>query len=155
MEDVLNDRIIIDDSWLFKTLYQRLRKAYKQHGRICIAYDLDDTVRPFWSEICDSTIAIIKRCKQVLNPYFIVYTANTDMEFNINYLKDNNLPYDAINSYPDDFPIKKFVDDFNTVKPSPKIYCNILLDDKSFGLCSACKALHLLCDEVENGTIND
>lgn len=144
-----------DDSWLFDELYERLREAQKLHGKIVIGYDLDDTVRPFKSASCDGTIATILRCKQVLKPYFIVYTANTDMEFNYNYLKTKGLPYDAINDYPIDFPLKSFVDGQRAVEPRPKLYFNILLDDKTFGVYAACQALNKLCDEVESGAIND
>lgn len=143
-----------DDSWNGNVLYNRLLEQYNKHGLLILAYDLDDSVRPFKSLDCKDTIKIIKRCRDTLNCIFIVYTANTDMESNIKFLEDNDLPYDAINDYPDNFPISKFSDDFRVARESeggiPKLYYNILLDDKSCGLREACEILDLLCDEIEN-----
>lgn len=143
----------IDDSWNENVLYKRLKEVYNTHGSIWIAYDLDDTVRPFKSESCFDTIEIIKRCKKILNAHFIVFTTNADMKANITFLEENGLPYEAINCYPNSFPIDKFKQDFeeaiNRKEPPPKLYYNILLDDKSCGLEMACSILGNLCDAVE------
>lgn len=130
-------------------ILKRLIQQYEEHGLLIIAYDLDDTVRPFRSKSCDAVIKTIKNCQKYLKCIFIVYTANTDMKANIKFLKDNDLPYDAINDYPKNFPIEHFRIQLSNAryfkKPSPKLYYNILLDDKSCGLRDACKLLNYLC----------
>lgn len=61
-------------------LYNRLKEAYLEHDRLIIAYDIDDTVRPYKSKSCEETKKLIRRAKEVLNPYFIIYTANPHNE---------------------------------------------------------------------------
>lgn len=69
-----------DDSWNFWVMYRRLENQFKEHKTLIIAYDLDDTVRPYRSSTCEETIKVIKRCNELLHPIFIVYTANPDIE---------------------------------------------------------------------------
>lgn len=143
----------VDDSWDEDILYQRIKDVYNKHNSLWIAYDLDDTVRPYRSSSCEDTIRIIKRCRDVLNAHFIVYTANPDKKANIKFLEDNDLPYEAINCYPDSFKISPFEYQYKNAvyfkQDIPKLYYNILLDDKSCGLERACEILDKLCDEVE------
>ena len=65
----------------------------------------------------------------------------------------NGIKYDSINCYPDNFPVKKFKDEFDIACESdgapPKLYYNILLDDKSCGLEMACEILNKICDNIE------
>ena len=63
-----------DDAFVGGFLYKRLRDAYIEHERLIIAYDLDDTVRPYKSECCDHTKNLIRKAKTILNPYFIVFS---------------------------------------------------------------------------------
>lgn len=137
-----------DESWSFWELYDRLENKLKENKTLIIAYDIDDTVRPFRSSSCEETIQTIKRCKKILHPIFIVYTANWEIERIIEDLEKLELPYHAINDYPQgtmryDFWKAK------QEKPNIKLYYDIFLDDKSFGLKDACRALNNLCDEVE------
>lgn len=142
----------IDDSCSFYVLSERLENAYKEHGKLIIAYDLDDTVRPFRSSQCDEVVGLIKKCKKILNAYFIAYTANSNYEKNWNTIKELDLPCDSMNCYPDDPVFDNFKKDLS-IEPQPKLYFNILLDDKSFGLAWACIALNNLCDKVEKGIL--
>ena len=120
-------------------LYERLKRDYENHDRIIIAYDLDDTVRPYLTQDCSKVMDTIKQAKKILNPYFIVYTANRDKKFNIEWLNDNYMPWDSINSYPD-YP---YFNKFKTYAPDGKLYYNLLLDDKA-GLDEALLALEKL-----------
>lgn len=142
-----------DDSWDMSIMYQRILKQYMQHNLLVLAIDIDDTVRPFKSSTCSETVEIIKRCQRILNCITIIYTANPNTEQNEKFLKDNDIHYDSINCYPENFPIKQFVDDYNVAKESQggvlKLYYNILLDDKSCGLENACDILLQLCDTVQ------
>lgn len=142
----------LDDSFNFSYLYEKLAQDYLKHDRIIILYDLDDTVRPYFAKSCDMTVETIKRCKKVLNPWFIVYTANPDYEKNWNTIKELGLPCDAMNTYPDD-PAFDYFRERQKVVPAQKLYCNIMLDDKSFGLREATMALNMLCNNVIQNSI--
>lgn len=139
-----------DDSYDFWILYERLKSEMKFFGRLTIAYDLDDTVRSQNSEICSETIETIKRVKRVYpDTFFIVYTANPHMDYNYKFLEESELPYDAINDHPKDDFFKWCNEEQAMATPKPKLFFNILLDDKSFGLKWACRALNILCNEKE------
>lgn len=132
-----------DDAFVDGFLYKRLRDAYVEHDRLIIAYDLDDTVRPYKSEYCDHTKNLIRKAKSVLNPYFIVFTANPHEEKNIQFLHDENLPFDTINEN---------IPEIGRYGDGLKIYYNLFLDDKA-GLFEACNALAALCWQVEMGYV--
>jgi len=59
-----------DDALKENFLFNRLTDAYLEHDRLIIAYDLDDTVRPYKSESCEDVKALIRRAKELLNPYY-------------------------------------------------------------------------------------
>lgn len=143
----------IDDSYDYGIMFKRIYDQYIQHNCLILAIDLDDTIRPFKSESCAGTLNTVKRCQSILNCITIIYTANTDTEENIKFLTKNEIHYDSINDYPDNFPIQKFKDDFIVARESagiiPKLYYNILLDDKSCGLETACDILNDLCDKIQ------
>ena len=61
-----------DDALKDDFLYERLSDAYEEHDRLIIAYDIDDTVRPYKSKSCEDVKALIKRAQRIFNPYFIV-----------------------------------------------------------------------------------
>ena len=128
-------------------LYETLKAAYEKHNRIIIAVDLDDTVRPYLkpAEECERIAELVRRAKRTLNPYFIIYTANKDQKYNVEWLNDNYIPWDSINEYPEYPYFNKFR---NYSLPKSKLYYNLLLDDKA-GLKEAAAALEMLCGEVE------
>lgn len=138
-----------DDSWNFWIMYRRLESQFEEHKTLIIAYDLDDTVRPFRSSTCEETIKLIKRCDKLLRPIWIVYTANFDMEKNKKDLEELGLPYHAINDYPQGVVPHSFWK-ARQENPTVKLYYNVLLDDKSFGLKDSCRALSILCNKVES-----
>lgn len=133
-----------DDALTYDFLYQRIRNAYLEHDRLIIAYDLDDTVRPYKSSSCERVKKLIRRAKEILNPYFIVFTANPHNEKNVQFLEDENLPFDAINEN---------VPEIGRYGDGLKIYYNLFLDDKA-GLAEAYEALDKLCRRVEAGYVN-
>lgn len=128
-----------DDALKDDFLYKRLSDAYEEHDRLIIAYDIDDTVRPYKSKSCEDVKALIRRAKRILKPYFIVFTANPHKEKNVAFLEAEGLPYDAINENADF--IGRYGDGL-------KVYYNLLLDDKA-GLKEAYDALDRLCREHE------
>lgn len=138
-----------DDSWNFWAMYRRLEEHFLKYKTLIIAYDVDDTVRPNYSSICDETIKVIKRCEEILHPIFIVYTANPHIEEVEAFLKNNDIPYDAINDYPKGM-VSGFLRQEKKNDPNLKLYYNIFLEDKSFGLRDSCRALTILCNKVES-----
>lgn len=132
-----------DDSLDVYFLYNRLRQAYMEHDRLIIAYDLDDTVRPYKSKSCENVKALLKRAKDMINPYYIVYTANPNLQKNIAFLEKEELPYDSINKNPD------FIGDYGE---GIKLYYNLFFDDKA-GIYEPYFALKDLLDDIEKGFI--
>lgn len=139
INDPMIEEMINEDALDPMFLYNRLKEAYLEHDRLIIAYDIDDTVRPYKSKSCEETKKLIRRAKEVLNPYFIIYTANPHNEKNIQFLNDENLPFDTINEN---------VPEIGRYGDGLKIYYNLFLDDKA-GLAEAFYALKMLCLNVE------
>lgn len=150
MEHSLSEEVRLNDALQNGWLFDNLEKAYLEHGKLIIAYDLDDTVRPFRARSCSTAVNTIKRIDAVLKPWWIVYTANPNVEKNKNTIKELGLPCDAINDYPDDPIFDKFREQQVTY-PRTKLYYNLLLDDKTMGLCLGLSALELLADRREMG----
>lgn len=135
--------VTIDDSLTYGFLYERLKNAYLEHDRLIIAYDIDDTVRPYKSKSCENVKMLIRRAKKILNPNFIVFTANPHNNKNTDFLINENLPFDTINEN---------ISGVGDNDKKLKIYYNLFLDDKA-GLAEAYLALDELCDMVEHGYI--
>ena len=124
--------------------YLRLVEQYKKTDRLIIAYDFDDTVCPYYSSGCYLAASAIRKAKEHLNAYLIVYTCNQDEEKIKKYLDEEKIPYDAIN---ENAPFIHF-----NKKEGSKLYYNLLLDDKA-GLHQAISDLETLIYGVMNGTI--
>lgn len=129
MDTFFNDEALLD----------KLKVHYKEHNKIIVAYDYDDTIAPtYMSKCCDSVIALLKEIK----PYavFICYTANQNPDKVKQYIKENNIPLDAFNDNVD-FMKDKF-------GGTSKVYFNILLDDKA-GLGQAYRILKTFLEWVK------
>ena len=116
----------------------RLIEEWKKYGKIIISYDFDDTVFDFWKKgrNYSDMISLLQRCEKV-GAYFIVFTANDDIEMIKTYLTENKIPFNKIN---ENMEFVKFT--------SRKIYYNILLDDRS-GLKSAYECLKSAVEHME------
>lgn len=111
----------------------RLYNEYKQYGSLVIAFDFDNTVYDFHGKGEEYwEIIMLLRALKKANCYLICFTANSDKEFIVKYLTDNNIPYDAINENPPFFKCQE-----------RKIYFNALLDDRA-GLQQVYSELSLL-----------
>lgn len=106
----------------------RLYQEWKQHGKIIIGVDFDDTISP-WKfkstedlEDLDKTIQIL-RVAQETGAYIVIFTAcNPDRYKEIqDYCDSVKLHIDCINRTPFDLPYGK----------NGKIYANIFLDDRA------------------------
>lgn len=117
--------------------YQRLYDEWKQHGKIIIAIDYDDTISPWKFNSkedlldLDKTIALI-RTAQEIGAYLVIFTAcNSDRYEEIReYCAKKGLKINAINETPLDLPYGK----------TNKIYANLFLDDRA-GLLEALEML--------------
>ncbi len=123
--------------------FLRLVEQYQKTDQLIIAYDFDDTVGPLHSSSCWRAASALRKAKEVLNAYLIVYTCNNDYDKIKKYLDKNSIPYDAINK---NAPFINFIED------GCKIYYNLLLDDKA-GLHQAIEDLEALIYGVMNNTI--
>jgi hypothetical protein len=114
----------------------RLLEEWKQHGKIIIAVDFDDTISP-WKlntekNINDSRIVEILKVASQTGAYIVCFTAcNPDRFPEIeNKFKSLGIKLDKINENPIDLPYGKH----------KKLYANIFLDDRA-GLDESLKIL--------------
>jgi hypothetical protein len=105
---------------------ERLVAEYRRHGSIAIAYDFDDTVYDFHKKgrSYPALIALLREARAA-GCHLIVWTGNEDRDFVERYLRDENIPYDAINEHPPFYQ-----------SGARKVYANLYLDDRA-GLSAA------------------
>ena len=120
---------------------ERLIKEWEMHGTLVIAYDFDNTVYDYHKtgDTYEEIIRLLRDCKEV-GAHLILFTARRDdeMDFVMEYLNSNNIPYDAINEDP------SFI-----MTPGRKVYYNVLLDDRA-GLPSTYNALLQAYNHMKN-----
>lgn len=124
--------------------FNRLFNEYNKYGSLVIAYDFDNTVFDFHQkgETYDMVIELLRDLKSI-GCYLVVWTANSDYEFVLNYLIQMSIPYDAINENPSFFKSEE-----------RKIYYNALLDDRA-GLLQVYYELKNLVKIIKNQTQNN
>jgi hypothetical protein len=120
--------------------FSRLIDHYNTHNRLIVAYDVDDTVRPYYSGSCEKVKSVLRAAAQYLNCYFIVYTCNPNTDKIKEYLIEEELPFDSIN---ENAP-------FTPNYINGKLFYNIFLDDKA-GLNEAVERLEALIHYIING----
>ena len=132
----------MDSKFLFSThpsfLLERLIAQYKKQDKLIIAYDFDDTVRPMYCVNCEQVQLLLRKIKDIINAYFIVFTSNKDLDDVKKYLDEWEIPYDAINENAPFVPFRE-----------GKIFYNVLLDDKA-GLGETVNTLEQLLFLVKN-----
>lgn len=101
--------------------FNRLLEEYKTHQSIVVAFDFDDTVYDFHKKglLYNDVIELLRKLKSI-NCYLICWTGQQNLDFVSDYLKNHNIPFDAINENP---PFYKSI--------SKKIYANAYLDDRA------------------------
>ena len=122
-------------------LLERLISQVKNQHQLIVAYDIDDTVRPYHGASCSQVQSLIRELKVTLGAYLIVFTSNEDIDGVKKYLNKNDIPYDAINENAPFVPFK-----------TGKIFYNVLLDDKA-GLGETVNTLKQLLYLVNNNLI--
>jgi hydroxymethylpyrimidine pyrophosphatase-like HAD family hydrolase len=115
------------DKYLEKdSAYNRLWAEYQKYGSLIVAVDFDDTLYDFWNtgESYEQVRQLVRDLHKA-NCYIIIWTGNQNTEFVINFLKENNIPYDSIN---DEAPVSKKVLGDNIPR---KVYANVYVDDRA------------------------
>jgi hydroxymethylpyrimidine pyrophosphatase-like HAD family hydrolase len=120
----------------------RLIEEYQKHGTLVVAFDFDDTVYDFHQKgrIYSDVIILLQKLKAI-NCYLICWTGQEDLVFVSDYLKENGIPFDAINENP---PFHKLT--------SRKIYANAYLDDRA-GLRQVYGELKQLMNYLKTGKL--
>ena len=122
-------------------LLQRLIEQYEKQDKLIVAYDFDDTVKPYWCADCCKVQSILRRLRDNIDAYFIVYTCNKDHEKIKKFLDKWDIPYDSIN---ENAPFAPDIDG--------KLFYNVFLDDKA-GLGEVVNTLDQFLYLVLNGYI--
>lgn len=107
----------------------KLVDAWKEHGKIIICVDFDNTLLPYYDfeeDLCKTVIDTLHEAI-ALGARLILYTCRDGQDLNdaIEYCNSKGLNFEQINNHIITLPSQ-----------STKPYCNIMLDDKA-GLVSA------------------
>ena len=124
----------MNKNYKFKNKYEeRLYNEWKQHGKICIAIDFDDTIYP-WKLRHENDIKSFEELISLLQvaretgAYLTIFSACASDRYGEiqEYCNKHKLPIDSINKNPIDLPYGN----------NGKVYANIYLDDRA-GLLEA------------------
>lgn len=103
---------------------ERLEQEWKQHGKIIIACDYDDTISPWKMKGFDPkrVIEVLKVAKQT-GAYIVIFTSCNEERYQEieEYCNSQGLEIDAINKTPINLPYGN----------NSKIYANIFIDDRA------------------------
>jgi thiol-disulfide isomerase/thioredoxin len=102
----------------------RLEKEWREHGKIIIAVDFDDTISPWGMKDFnfDRVIDLLIRAKET-GAYIVIFSACSPERFGeiTEYCKLKGLEIDSINENPIPLPYGQH----------KKIYANIFIDDRA------------------------
>jgi thiol-disulfide isomerase/thioredoxin len=125
---------------------ERLEAEWKQHGKIIVAVDYDDTISPWKLQGFDPkrTIEVLKIAKQT-GAYLVVFTACKADRYPeiLQYCESIGLEIDTINKAPIDLPYGN----------DSKIYANIFIDDRA-GLNEALQILEFAAYRIRGSRQN-
>lgn len=118
--------------------FDRLKNEYEKYGSLVIGYDFDSTVYDYHKtgETYDQVIHLLRELKGI-GCKCICWTAQNDLEFVSEYLKENDIPCDGINT-----------DGISLGWESRKPFFSALLDDRA-GLLQVYSELLLLVETVK------
>lgn len=122
-------------------LLQRLIEQYEKQDKLIVAYDFDDTVKPYWCASCTEVQSLLRKIRNTIDAYFIVYTCNKDHDKIKAFLDKWDIPYDSIN---ENAPFAPDIDG--------KLFYNVFLDDKA-GLGEVVNTLEQFLYLVRNNYI--
>jgi hypothetical protein len=123
--------------------FNRLLAEYREHKKLIVAVDFDDTVFDYHQKgrTYEYIIALLRRC-QKHGFWIVLFTACSPdkAESQKAYLAMRGIEVHSVNKNPVDLPFGN----------DGKIYFNILLDDRA-GLGQAAEILHQVIDDIEYG----
>lgn len=128
---------------------ERLLREHRQHGRLIVAVDFDDTVFDFHKagHTYDEVLSLLRRCN-ALGFYVVIFTGGGPEAYagQKAYLEEQGVSVAAVNQNPIPLPFGNH----------GKIYYNILLDDRA-GLGQAVSTLNVVITAIEHkqGAINE
>ena len=126
---------------------ERLEQEWKQHGKIIIACDYDDTISPWKMKGFDPkrVIEVLKVAKQT-GAYIVIFTSCNEERYQEieEYCNSQGLEIDAINKTPINLPYGN----------NSKIYANIFIDDRA-GLNEALNILEFAMYRVRGSQRNE
>ncbi len=101
--------------------YQRLLDEYLRYGSLVVAFDFDDTVYDYHQKgrSYHDVIGLLRDLRRI-GCYLICWTGQQDPDFVADYLRSNDIPFDAVNEHP---PFR--------ASQSRKVYANAYLDDRA------------------------
>lgn len=107
---------------------KRLLKDYRDFGTLIVAVDFDDTLFDFCGEgyNCDKVKSLLQDL-DAIGCEIAIWTANQDVEFVEQYLKDNNIPFNCIN---EECPTSEKWLEGKEYRPR-KIFAHAYLDDRA------------------------
>ncbi len=122
--------------------FKRLLDEYNKYGSLCIGFDFDGTVHDYHKTgvTYPKVTELIRELKQI-GCKIICWTAYHDIGYVEQYLRENDIPFDGINT--DGIPLG-----WESRKP----FFSALLDDRA-GLFQAYTELKELVDHVKNNTL--
>lgn len=115
-----------------RNCHERLLSEYQKYGSLIVAFDFDNTVFDYskHDNQCSMVINLLRECRKEGFHLILFTSCNADrIPEIVDYMKSNNIPYDAINETPEYIPFQ-----------GRKVYYNILLDDRA-GLSAAYNTL--------------
>lgn len=120
-------RVNKDSPAILDKYTQRLLDEWRQHGKIIIAIDVDDTILPYRTSTqkeCDKVIQLVKDC-QTVGAWVVLYTCrNSDgIVEAMDYCRNKGLHIDAANRNPEGVNLP--------FGHHAKPYANIFLDDRA------------------------
>lgn len=128
-----------------KKYLDRFVREWKQHGKVIIGVDFDNTISPYFTfentEDIKRVIEVLKLAKSV-GAFIVIFTAcdKDRYEYIKNYCAEIGLDIDSINENPIELPYGK----------NGKIYANIFIDDRA-GLHEALNILEFAAYIVRGG----
>ena len=127
------------DEYLVKgRSYERLFAEYKKHGSLMIGFDFDGTVHDYHNTGASYNLVIqLLRDLKEIGCSLLCWTAYKDHSYVINFLEQNNIPFDGVNT-----------DGIKLPWESRKPFMSALLDDRA-GLIQVYEDLRRLVDTVK------
>lgn len=133
MPEFVESKVVSDTFMNKHRAIERLISDYHIFGKIIVAYDFDDTVKPKFGENCSYVTELLQECSKIEEIVMICFTCRCEYSAMVevqNTLDELNIRHDYINENATDI----------SFETSRKILYSIFLDDRA-GLSAAYETL--------------